>query len=71
MHGTDHSWVQSGLRNLSVAYSRTGRNEEAEPVQRENLRVMRKLFGAVHFNVAAALYNLGNTLNLLGQYDEV
>ena len=58
------------LNNLAVLLNRTGRHEEAEPMYRESLRLMRKLRGDEHPDVATGMTNLAGLLVKMEQFSE-
>ena len=47
-----------------------GRLEDAEPLLRESLEIMRKALGAEHPIVGASLNNMGTLLKALGRLEE-
>ena len=58
--------VQCVLNNLALLYANQARYDEAEPLYREALNMKRKLLGAAHPELAAALTNLAFILQSRG-----
>src|SRR5690606_25429725 len=59
-----------GLNNLGLFLTRAGRYDEAEPLLRESLRLLRASRGDDHPDTAFGFDNLALLLREAGRYDE-
>jgi tetratricopeptide (TPR) repeat protein len=70
VYGDEHPEVATDLNNLAVLLEAQGKYNEAEPVYRQSLVIMRMVLGEEHPDVTTSLNNLAALLNAQGKYDE-
>ena len=58
------------MNNLASVYSEQGKNGEAEPLYKESLAIMKKVFRDEHHEVAQSLNNLAELYRQQGKYAE-
>jgi tetratricopeptide (TPR) repeat protein len=66
----EHPDVAQSLNNLAGLLRAQGKYDEAEPLCRQSLEILRKVLGEEHPNFAGSLNNLAAVLRAQGKYDE-
>jgi serine/threonine protein kinase len=64
--GSDHATVAATLSSLAVQLQNVGNYDDAEPLQRESVRMWQEHFGEEHVNVCVGLGRLGTLLMIKG-----